>query len=160
MPTKILTLFRACCASHYERVRALFREYQQLVGEPICFRTFKAEMAGLPGDYAEPRGCLLLAEVENCDVGCVAVRPLEGDPVAAELKRLFVRPEFRGAGVSRILVTAAIEFARAAGYQRLQLDTPDSMQAAQRLYLSMGLQIIPLPEGHPRDHPILMELKL
>ena len=117
----------------FDRIRVLFREYQQSVEAPICFTTFEREVAGLPGDYAEPRGCLLLAEVENCDVGCVALRPLENDSSAAELKRLFVRPHVRGAGVGRVLVTVAIEFARAAGYQRLQLDTRDSMQAAQRL---------------------------
>ena len=147
-------------AGQLNRIHVLFREYQISVDAPICFATFQAEVAGLPGVYAEPAGCLLLAEVEGRDAGCVALRPLEGDPDAAELKRLYVRPEFRGAGIGRVLVTRVIEFARDAGYQRIQLDTLETMQAAQRLYLSMGFQIVPLPEGHPREHPLLMELKL
>ncbi len=152
--------FRASAVAHFDRVRGLFREYQSRVEAPICFAAFEHEVASLPGEYAEPRGCLLISEVAGRDAGCVAVRPLEGDPVAAELKRLYVRPEFRGAGIGRVLVTRVIEFARDAGYQRLQRDTLDTMQAAQRVYRSMGFQIIPLPEGHPREHPILMELKL
>jgi putative acetyltransferase len=160
MPKKLLTLFKACCAHHYDRIRVLFREYQQLVGEPICFKAFKHEVAGLPGDYAEPTGCLLIAEIEGRDVGCVAVRPLAGDPAAAELKRLYVRPDVRGVGIGRILVTGAIEFARQAGYRRIQLDTLETMEAARRLYESRGFQNILPSEGQPREHPILMELKL
>lgn len=160
MPKKTVILYPASCASHHEGTRALFREYQQSVDAPICFTTFKQEVAGLPGEYAEPMGCLLLAEIEGRDVGCVAVRPLEGDPSAAELKRLYVRPDVRGAGIGRILVSGAIEFARQAGYRRIQLDTLDTMHAARWLYESMGFQVIPLPAGHPREHPILMELKL
>lgn len=160
MAKKTMTLFPACGPVHFDRLRVLFREYQQLVGEPICFRAFAHEVANLPGDYADPRGRLVLAEIEGRDVGCVAVRPLEGDPAAAELKRLYVRPEVRRVGIGRILVTGAIEFARGVGYQRLQLDTLDTMVAARRLYESMGFQIIPLPAGHPREHLILMELKL
>jgi len=154
------SIARVESAGQLDRVRRLFREYQSSVGAPICFGAFEDEVAGLPGEYAETRGCLLLAEIEGRDVGCVAVRPLEGDPNAAELKRLYVRPDVRGAGIGRILVTAAIEFARAAGYQRFQLDTLHTMQAAQQLYLSMGFQIMPLPKGHPRDHPMFMELGL
>lgn len=160
MPTVTMTLFPACHPVHIERVRILFREYQQSVDAPICFTTFAREVDGLPGDYAEPRGGLWLADVGGEDVGCVALRPLVGDGDAAELKRLYVRPTFRRTGVGRILVGKAIEFARAAGYRRIQLDTLDTMQAARRLYTALGFQSIPLPEGVARDHPILMELRL
>lgn len=155
-----MNVITASSSDTVDRLRVLFREYQQSVGAPICFTTFAREVEGLPGDYAEPRGGLWLAEVGGEDVGCVALRPLEGDAAAAELKRLYVRPQFRRTGVGRILVGKAIELARAAGYRRLQLDTLDTMRAAQRLYRTMGFQIILLPEGHLHEHPVLMELGL
>ncbi len=160
MRRKQPSIIAAKSAAQLDRIRVLFREYQRSVDAPICFATFEREVTGLPGEYADPKGCLLLADAAGRDIGCVGLRPLENDSSAAELKRLYVRPDARRFGVARALVTAAIEFARRAGYQRLQLGTLETMQAAQRLYLSMGFQIIPLPESHLRDHPMLMELKL
>ncbi len=160
MAPPYLSLLRAVSADHFNRVRVLISEYRESTNAPICFSSFQEELAGLPGHYAEPAGCILIADVAGCDAGCVAVRPLEGDPFAAELKRLYVRAPFRGTGIGRRLVTTAFDFARAAGYRRIQLDTLNSMQAAQRLYSAMGFQILPSPDSRASTHPFLMELKL
>jgi putative acetyltransferase len=147
-------------AGELDRVRVLLGEYQQAVGAPICFAAFAEELRRLPGVYAEPRGCLLLAGAGGADAGCVGLRPVEGEAGAVELKRLYVRPQFRRAGIGRTLVQRAIDHACGQDYRRILLDTLETMQAAQRLYLSLGFRFIPIPEGQSRDHPLLMELLL
>ena len=86
-----------------DAVRDIFREYADTLGVDLCFQDFERELASLPGDYAEPRGALLLAEVEGAIAGCCALRPLDTAdyPNASEMKRLFVRKAFRGFGLGR-----------------------------------------------------------
>lgn len=132
---------QATTAADMETARALFLEYAAWLEIDLCFQGFAAELAGLPGSYAAPQGCLLLAEVEGTAAGCVALRPLAGDPPggAGELKRMWVRPGHRGRQVGRLLLGEALGAARAIGYRRVKLDTiPAIMPAAVALYRDFG----------------------
>ncbi|HEX6904377.1 MAG TPA: GNAT family N-acetyltransferase [Thermoanaerobaculia bacterium] len=124
-----------------EIVRGLFREYQEALGVDLSFQDFETELRTLPGDYVSPRGRLLLALEDGAPAGCVAMRPLTGD--TCEMKRLYVRPEFRAAGLGRQLAERVIAEARSIGYQRMYLDTLPTMSGAQRLYERLGFQEIP-----------------
>lgn len=117
-------------------MRELFREYADSLGIDLSFQGFERELAGLPGAYGEARGLLLLALVDEREAGCVALRD-RGEGVA-ELKRLFVRPAFRGLGLGRRLTVEALARARALGHRRVVLDTLPTMGSAQRLYESLG----------------------
>ncbi|MFA7006923.1 MAG: GNAT family N-acetyltransferase [Verrucomicrobiia bacterium] len=139
--------------------RALFEEYAAWLGVDLCFQGFAAELASLPGLYAPPRGRLLLAWADgNAAAGCVALRPL-GDSVC-EMKRLFVRPAFRGKGVGRMLAEKVVAEARAIGYASMRLDTLPAMSAATSLYESLGFARIPAYYATPLQNTIFMELKL
>ena len=118
--------------------RELFVEYQRGLGVSLCFQRFDEELASLPGDYAPPRGRLVLAFAGDRASGCVALRPLFHRD--AELKRLYVRAAHRGSGVGRMLALHAIFEARALGYETLKLDTLPQMIAAQRMYESLGFR--------------------
>ncbi|MBI4189562.1 MAG: GNAT family N-acetyltransferase [Betaproteobacteria bacterium] len=122
-----------------ESVRELFLEYAQSLGFSLCFQGFNEELASLPGDYVSPDGCLLLAMVDGTAAGCVAVRKL--DVGRCEMKRLYVRPHFRAAGLGRKLAQHAIAHARRSGCHAMVLDTvPESMAAACKLYQSLGFR--------------------
>jgi putative acetyltransferase len=118
--------------------RELFVEYQRGLGVSLCFQGFDAELAGLPGDYAPPRGRLYLALAALRPAGCVALRPLFHRD--AEMKRLYVRPAHRGSGLGRLLANRIIEDARSLGYDTLKLDTLPRMKAAQRMYERLGFR--------------------
>jgi putative acetyltransferase len=128
-----------------EALRGLFREYAQALGVDLCFQNFEQELATLPGDYAAPRGAMLLATIDGRHAGCVALRPLDSAdyPNAAEMKRLYVRDRFRGSGLGRELAEAALDAAREAGYSCVLLDTLDDMEAARGLYEDLGFKEIP-----------------
>lgn len=136
----------------------LFREYQAWLGVELCFQDFEAELAALPGAYAPPGGELLLAESAGDFIGCVALRPLENG--ICEMKRLYVGPDWRGAGLGRSLVRAIIDAARAAGYGRMRLDTLERLRAANLLYRDLGF--VPCaPYCHnPLEGAVFMELQL
>jgi ribosomal protein S18 acetylase RimI-like enzyme len=142
-----------------DHVRALFREYGEWLGEDLCLHGFGAELENLPGPYAPPGGRLLLARLGGEPAGCVALRALEGD--ACELKRLYVRPAFRGRGVGRALVASALEAARAAGYRRVCLDTlPRRMAEAQALYRAFGFTPIEPYYANPIPGAVYLALTL
>ncbi len=128
-----------------DAARDIFREYADGLGVDLCFQSFDAELAGLPGDYAPPRGALMLAMIEGQVAGCVALRPLDNVDYAnaAEMKRLYVRKAFRGFGLGRQLVESVMDAARQAGYDCILLDTLDDMEAARALYDELGFEDIP-----------------
>ncbi len=128
-----------------EAVRGIFREYADTLSVDLCFQDFDAELAGLPGDYAPPRGALLLARVDGAIAGCCALRPMDSSdyPNASEMKRLYVRKAFRGFGLGRQLAEAILDEARRAGYSAVLLDTLDDMEAARALYEDLGFEDIP-----------------
>lgn len=129
-------------AHDLREARALFLEYASALGFDLEFQAFSRELRELPGDYAPPRGALLLAVIGRQHAGCVAVRPLL-EPGVCELKRLYLRPEHRGQGYGHALLHAALSEARRLGYERMRLDTVPTMMGALRLYLSHGFRDIP-----------------
>ena len=125
--------------------RDLMRDYAASLNVDLCFQNFDAELAALPGEYAAPRGHLLLAFVDGEPAGCGAVRALPDVDYAnaCEMKRLYVRPAFRRFGLGRLLAQALLDEARRAGYSVLLLDTLDDMEAARGMYASLGFEEIP-----------------
>lgn len=125
-------------------LRKLLREYADALQVDLCFQGFEAELADLPGEYAAPRGALLMATVDQKLAGCCALRPLDSVdyPNACEMKRLYVRPGFRRTGVGRQLVEAILDCARVAGYACVLLDTLSEMESARALYQDMGFEEI------------------
>jgi len=151
-------IINAITEDHYQSVRELFIQYADSLGFDLEFQGFSQELAGLPGDYDSPRGCILLAEGAEGHAGCVALRPLQNN--ICEMKRLFVIPEYQGCGIGRALAEAVIGGARKQGYQRMRLDTVESMKAAQGLYFSLGFKTIEAYCHNPLDNPSFMELEL
>jgi ribosomal protein S18 acetylase RimI-like enzyme len=129
----------------FAAVRAIFREYAASLGIDLAFQDFEQELATLPGDYAMPRGALLLARVNGEVAGCCALRPLDAAdyPNASEMKRLYVRPAYRGLGLGRLLAAAILDAARVVGYDHVLLDTLDDMEAARALYEDLGFKEVP-----------------
>lgn len=126
-------------------VRELFTEYARALGVDLCFQNFDSELSTLPGDYGAPHGYLLIALVDDQPAGCCALRALDGSDYAnaCEMKRLYVRPAFRGLGLGRRLVESTLEMARLAAYDCVLLDTLDDMEAARALYEELGFEEIP-----------------
>lgn len=188
MDLPAIALITPATTQEIEAARAIFRDYGASLQIDLGFQQFEEELAGLPGEYVEPRGALLLALVDRADAdcaarctawsgtpevnipeagtpcallqhpasgsaparsmhvaGCCALRPLdETDHVnAAEMKRLYVRPAFRGLGLGRRLTEAVLDAARMAGYSCVLLDTLDDMEAARALYEEMGFFEVP-----------------
>jgi len=141
------------------QARELFLEYAQSLGFSLCFQNFDKELAGLPGAYAPPEGRLLLATYEDQLAGCVALHPLE--PQICEMKRLYLRPQFRGKGLGRALADQIIAEARQIGYQRIRLDTVEPrMKDAVAMYRKIGFQEIAPYRTNPIAGALYMELDL
>jgi putative acetyltransferase len=140
----LIEMFTPATPELLEATRAILREYAQQLGVDLCFQNFDAELAGLPGEYAVPRGALLLATVDGEVAGCGALRALTDVdyPNACEMKRLYVRPAFRRFGIGRLLAQALMDRGLQAGYSTLLLDTLDDMEAARGLYASLGFEEI------------------
>ena len=140
-----VTLLPAESPHDLEAARLLFAEYAGSLGIDLEFQDFEHELASLPGDYAAPRGCLLLAHVDGALAGCCALRPMDNSdyPNAAEMKRLYVRKAFRGFGLGRELAEAALNTAHQMGYDHVLLDTLDEMESARALYTELGFEEIP-----------------
>jgi len=142
-----------------DRVRELFLEYAESLGFSLCFQSFDKELAGLPGDYSPPDGRLLLALIENQPAGCVALHKIE--PGICEMKRLYVRPQFRDKGLGRALAERVIVDARQIGYRQLRLDTVEPvMRAAVAMYRQMGFREIAPYRENPIEGALYMELQL
>jgi len=141
-------------ASDLDEIRTMLREYEAWLEVDLCFQGFEKELAALPGDYAPPRGRLLIAR----GAGCVALRPLE--EATCEMKRLYVRDAYRGSGLGRSLVRTLIGEARAIGYKRMRLDTLPKMEGAQKLYASLGFKDIEPYRNNPVPGARFLELEL
>ena len=139
-------------------VRALFREYQEWLGVDLCFQGFDDELRRLPGRYAPPRGVLLLARAGSAIAGVVGMWPLS--ETVCEMKRLYVRPPWRGLGLGRRLANEIVAEARNAGFTHMRLDTLAGLEAARALYASMGFVEIPAYNDNPLDGVLFMELRL
>ncbi len=139
-------------------VRRLFNTYAKSLGISLGFQNFDQELAGLPGTYAPPGGCLFLAEFDGIAGGCVALRPLQNE--TCEMKRLFVSPDYRGTGAGRLLALTVMAKAKALGYRAIRLDTVPSMAAAIQIYESLGFQSIEAYCENPVPGALFLECKL
>jgi ribosomal protein S18 acetylase RimI-like enzyme len=156
---KVLTFAQAESPTQITQARELFQEYAQSLGFSLCFQNFDKELAELPGDYAPPEGRLLVAEYENQLAACVALHKLE--PGICEMKRLYLRPTFRGKGIGRILAQRIIAEARQIGYHCMRLDTVEPvMKDAVAMYRRLGFKEIAPYRPNPIAGAMYMELEL
>lgn len=157
--TEVLKFAQAESPARVSQARELFLEYAESLGFSLCFQNFDKELAGLPGDYAPPRGRLLLAEYEGELAGCVALHPLGAE--ICEMKRLYLRTNFRGQGLGRRLAERIIAEARQIGYQRICLDTVEPvMKDAVAMYRKLGFKEIAPYCSNPIAGALYMELEL
>jgi ribosomal protein S18 acetylase RimI-like enzyme len=154
----MLEIRPATNAEEIETVRTLFREYADGLGVDLSFQNFDEELATLPGGYAPPDGRLLLAWDGAEAAGCVALRRFEEG--TGEMKRLYVRPAWRGTGLGRALAETVIAEALAIGYATLRLDTLPTMATAQRLYRALGFREIAAYRANPVHGASYLELSL
>jgi putative acetyltransferase len=154
-----LTFAQAESPSQIARARELFLEYAQSLGFSLCFQNFDQELAVLPGVYAPPEGRLLLVECEGQLAGCVALHKLE--PGVCEMKRLYLRPQFRGKGLGRVLAERIIAEARQIGYRRMRLDSVEPvMKDAVAMYRRLGFKEIAPYCANPMAGALYMDLEL
>jgi GNAT superfamily N-acetyltransferase len=154
-----LAVTQAESPAQIAQARELFLEYAQSLGFSLCFQNFDRELAGLPGDYAPPEGRLLLVECEGQLAGCVALHKL--DSGVCEMKRLYLRPPFRGKGLGRALTERIIAEARQIGYRRMRLDTVEPvMKDAVAMYGKLGFKEIAPYRPNPIAGAMYMELEL
>jgi GNAT superfamily N-acetyltransferase len=155
----LMEIIHANSGRDIDRARELFKEYEAWLEIDLCFQNFEMELAELPGQYSPPTGRLWLALDEGRLAGCVALRKI-GEGVC-EIKRLFLRPEFRGRGLGRQLAEAIIQEAKQIGYERMRLDTlPPKMNNAIALYRSLGFKEIEPYYTNPVPGAKFMELDL
>lgn len=158
-PQPRIELVQATSPEQIDQARELFLEYASSLGFSLCFQNFDEEMKTLPGAYAPPGGRLLLAHGQIQAAGCVALRPL--DRQICEMKRLYVRPAYRGQSVGRLLVDGVIAEARTIGYERMRLDTvASSMHDAIVLYRRRGFREIAPYCENPIAGALYLELLL
>jgi putative acetyltransferase len=156
---KGFTLVQAESPAQIAQARELFLEYAQSLGFSLCFQNFDEELAGLPGDYAPPEGRLLLALYEGQLAGCVALHKIDDN--ICEMKRLYLRPQFRGKRLGAALAQSIISEARQIGYQRMRLDTVEPVMGdAVAMYRKMGFQEIAPYRENPIAGTLYMELQL
>ena len=154
----MMKLLQADSKEYLSQVRELLIEYAASLGFELHLQEFKKEMAEFPGEYAPPDGRFVLAQEGEKTAGCVALRKISQG--VCEMKRLYVRPKFRGKGIGRKLTQTAIEEARKIGYERMRLDTVPFMKEAIALYLSLGFKEIESYRYNPIEGAKFMELEL
>lgn len=140
------------------QTKSLFLEYAESLDFSLCFQNFDNELENFPNQYSPPTGNLFLALSENDPIGCVGVRSFEKD--ICEMKRLYVKPEYRGKGAGKELAVSAIKSGKELGYEYMRLDTLSSMETANQLYKSLGFIQIKSYRDNPIDGAIYMELNL
>ena len=161
----VVTISAPRTPSDHDAIKALFREYAESLGFSLAYQDFDKELADFPGKYAAPDGALLLARVGDEAAGTVALRKL--DTGICEMKRLYVKPAFRGRrtadgrSIGRALAEDIVAIGRERGYQRLRLDTiGGKMRQALSLYRSMGFVEIPPYYASPIPDTAYLELVL
>ncbi|MDF3053294.1 MAG: hypothetical protein K0S19_1399, partial [Geminicoccaceae bacterium] len=154
----MLSIIDASSEDQLRHTRSLFQEYADSLGIDLCFQDFAEELSTLPGSYARPRGRLLLACWNDAVAGCVALRPLENG--TCEMKRLYVRPDYRALSVGRSLVERVIQEAREECYIRMPLDSLPTMTAALRHYPRLGFREVPPYRVNPVEGAVFLELQL
>ena len=154
----MIELIQVESEEHLDCIRELFKEYEKSLGFDLDFQNFEKESAKLPGEYAAPDGCLLLTFYGKNIAGCAGLRKLEQG--ICEMKRMYVRPNFRGKGIGRVMSVRIIEIARGIGYERMRLDTIDTMRTAISLYKSLGFEKIKPYCYNPVNGASYMELLL
>jgi len=145
-------------AAEVEAVKALFLEYANSLGFSLCFQGFDEEMATFPAKYSPPTGGLLLARVDGVAAGAVGV--WQQSPGICEMKRLYLKPEFRGLELGRRLAEGIVEEGRRLGYRAIRLDTLQTMVAARALYARMGFVEVPAYYRNPIEGAVFMEMPL
>ena len=154
----IIEIIEAKTNELISETKELFQEYASTLGFDLDFQDFKKEMEGFPDHYSTPDGCLYLACYGKQRIGCVGLRYFEKG--ICEIKRLYIRPEFRGMKAGRMLAEAAIKAARDIGYEYIRLDTLQSMESANSMYKSLGFYDIEPYRHNPIDGAMYMELDL
>jgi ribosomal protein S18 acetylase RimI-like enzyme len=152
------TFVQVQSSPHIETARELFLEYQSAIGIDLSFQNFSAEVADLPGEYAPPAGRLYLCLADGLVAGCVALRKI--DEQKCELKRMYIRPAYRGQHLGRLLAERVIQEAQTIGYQAMRLDTLPAMTEAIALYQSLGFRPTEAYRINPHPGAIYMELAL
>jgi ribosomal protein S18 acetylase RimI-like enzyme len=153
-----LSIVEVGAGEKLEQARAIFKEYADSLGADPCLQDFAEELATLPGSYARPRGRLLLAMVKDQVAGCAGLRSL--DVETGEMKRVYVRPAFRGLGLGRMLAETILHESRAAGYRRVRLDTLPTMVRARQLYRELGFREIAPYGDNQIAGAVFLELEL
>jgi putative acetyltransferase len=154
----MVKIVKANAKESIETVKTLIRDYAESLAFDLDFQNFDQEMDDFPGEYALPKGCLYLAMDENQPAGCVALRDL-GDGIC-EMKRLYVKPDYRGQKIGRLLAQTVIRAARELGYERMRLDTIPSMKRANVLYKALGFKEIAPYRFNPIEGAAFFELHL
>ena len=154
----MIELIKVKDKEHLAVIRELFLEYAESLGFSLCFQDFDKELAALPGEYAPPNGCLILAVADSKPCGCVALHKLEES--ICEMKRLYIKPKYRGKGFGKLLVNAVIDEAKKIGYTKMRLDTVPQMKEAINLYRQIGFKEIEPYRENPIDGALYMEMDL
>jgi putative acetyltransferase len=157
----MVPIVEATTPEQIEQARSLFLEYAASLGFSLGYQGFDEELAALPGRYSPPTGCLLLADAAGAAAGCVALREIDPAPHGrtCEMKRLYIRPAYRGTGLGRALTERIVERGRALGYAAMRLDTSEDMHAARHIYSSLGFRPIERYNNDPHGCTIYLELR-
>ncbi|OGI04396.1 MAG: hypothetical protein A2Y25_00845 [Candidatus Melainabacteria bacterium GWF2_37_15] len=152
----MLKIQKAKTLEQLEQARKLFIEYSEFLDIDLCFQNFENEINNLSSVYSEPDGGIFLASFNLEVVGCIALKKLEGH--VGEIKRLYVKDEYRNMGIGRKLFDKILDFAKEKGYQKVRLDTLNFLESAIKLYKAYGFREIPAYNSTPRDDVLYFEL--